>query len=123
MKSSTELIAMAREIIKKELERSIEREKEPYYTNCVYEAYMQGLEDASGIDKGILKKAQDWHYVNIEGNPDDDDQYWVLYEWGYDGYKDTTTGYCEDGKWHLHDEPYGHHCKVIAWHPLPTYED
>lgn len=45
MKNSTQLIAMAQEIVEREMQRSIERGKQPSFYECIYEAYMQGYND------------------------------------------------------------------------------
>jgi len=121
MKNSTELIAMASEIVKREMERSIEKEKQPSFYECIYEAYMNGLEDATGISADTLKKAQDWHYIELEGNPDDDEKYWCLCQ--YDGYRECEKGWfdIENKIWHIDWEGRGFK-GVVAWHKLP-YEE
>lgn len=116
IKNSTEMIALAKECIRRMLERCIEREKQPSMMELFYEAYMRGVNDAVGQ---VAPKPEEWHYIELEGKPSEDFRYWCLVKYEENWY-DTTIGWYEEEKdlWHLDyhaNAPY----KVVAWHILP----
>lgn len=119
MVNSNELITIARDIVRRELERSIEKDKQPSLYEICYEAYIKGYSDGSGADKDSLKQRLcEWHYIDVEGCPKDDDKYWCLVK--CDGWYDTVEGWYEEDKdiWNL-EYKNQYFEKVVAWHKLP----
>lgn len=113
IKNSTELIAQAKECVRRELERCIERGKQPSFYEVFYEGYATGFNDAK--DNPDLKPDK-WHYIELEGLPPEEEKCYILYQ--CDGYKDTTYGHYERGRWFLNYQPSSFE-KVLAWHLLP----
>lgn len=118
IKNSTELIKACKEALEKMLSRCLDMGVQPSYYEMYQRGYGDGISDAAEGVPEDLRTLDQWHWVETEGVPDNDDTHWLLYE--YDGkYRDTTHGYYEDGRWHLDYHPSNCDYKVLAWHPLP----
>lgn len=120
MKNSTELIVAARKAIDKMLRRCLERLEQPSYLEMFYEGYAECYNDLNGKPIDGNCDYNQWHYIDAEGLPEEDERCIVLLQ--CDGYKEWELGRWNRGKngevrWELDWEP--PMAQVIAWHKIP----
>jgi len=115
IKNSTELIKACKEALEKMLSRCLDMGVQPSYYEMYQRGYGDGISDAAEGVPEDLRTLDQWHWVETEGLPPNDDKCWCLVE--CDGYYDKELGYYEDNRWWLdYTAPGG---RVVAWHLLP----
>ena len=120
IKNSTKLIESANEALMRELNRCVVQGNQPSFLSMYYEGYAKGWSDAKGSDEQDLRDLDQWHYIEVEGLPEEDVKCAVLLQ--CDGYKEIGYGYLERGckgevRWKL--DWYLQMATVIAWHKIP----